>query len=94
MKLRNICLPQAGVQSLQVPQAVIPHNLLSCGGEGHAIRDENKDLLGVIIAVLNINSINETLASVDLGKWCFFIKERSDNTKLISQYPSNNNVDT
>ena len=34
----------------------------------HAIRDENKDLLGVITAVINMNSINETLASVDLGE--------------------------
>ena len=33
-----------------------------------AIRDENKDLLGVITAVINMNSINETLASVDLGE--------------------------
>ena len=59
-----------------------------------AIRDENKDLLGVITAVINMNSINETLASVDLGENGVSLLRRSDNTKLISRYPANNKVGT
>lgn len=57
-----------------------------------AMRDENKDLLGVITAVININIINETLASIDLGKDGVSLLRRSDNTKLISRYPNNDNV--
>ncbi len=57
-----------------------------------AIRDENKDLLGVITAVININTINETLASIDLGKNGVSLLRRSDNTKLISRHPSNDKV--
>ena len=57
-----------------------------------AIRDENKDFLGVITAVININNINETLASIDLGKNGVALLRRVDNTKLISRYPSNEKV--
>ena len=57
-----------------------------------AIRDENKDFLGVITAVININNINETLASIDLGKDGVALLRRVDNTKLISRYPSNEKV--
>lgn len=59
-----------------------------------AIRDENKDLLGIITAVINIDSINETLASIDLGKNGISLLRRSDNMKLISKYPSNNKLET
>ena len=59
-----------------------------------AIRDENKDLLGIVTAVININTINETLASIDLGKNGVSLLRRSDNTKLISKYPSNDKVDS
>uniref|UniRef100_UPI0040473011 PAS domain S-box protein n=1 Tax=Aliarcobacter sp. TaxID=2321116 RepID=UPI0040473011 len=57
-----------------------------------AIRDENEDLLGVIIAQININTINETLASVDLGKDGVSLLRRSDDSKLISRYPANDTV--
>lgn len=59
-----------------------------------AIRDENKDLLGIITAVINIDSINKTLASIDLGKNGISLLRRSDNMKLISKYPSNNKLET
>ena len=59
-----------------------------------AVRDENKDLLGVITAVININTINETLASIDLGKNGVSLLRRSDNTKLVSRYPSNDKIDS
>ena len=58
-----------------------------------AMRDENKDLLGVITAVININTINEILASIDLGENGVSLLRRSDNTKLISRYPSSETVE-
>lgn len=58
-----------------------------------AMRDENKDLLGVITAVINIHTINEILASIDLGENSVSLLRRSDNTKLISRYPSSEIVE-
>ena len=63
---------------LQIPNSII---------QARAIRDENKDLVGVLTALIDISTINDTLASINTGKrWSCFIRN-SNTSSLIARYP-------
>ena len=58
-----------------------------------AIRDEKGNLLGILSALIDIKTINKSLASINLGKDGVALLRRSDNTNLISRYPLSETVD-
>ncbi|MGH2306244.1 response regulator [Aliarcobacter sp. ERUVET-8] len=57
-----------------------------------AIRDENKDLVGVLTALIDISTINDTLASINTGKDGVVLIRNSDTSSLIARYPEAENV--
>ncbi|WP_141047660.1 response regulator [Aliarcobacter cryaerophilus] len=60
--------------------------------QARAIRDENKDLVGVLTALIDISTINDTLASIDTGKDGVVLIRNSDTSSLIARYPEVENV--
>ncbi len=60
--------------------------------QARAIRDENKDLVGVLTALIDISTINDTLASINTGKDGVVLIRNSDTSSLIARYPEVENV--
>ncbi|WP_198304782.1 response regulator [Arcobacter vandammei] len=60
--------------------------------QARAIRDENKDLVGVLTALIDISTINDTLASINTGKDGVVLIRNSDTSSLIARYPEAENV--
>ncbi len=60
--------------------------------QARAIRDENKDLVGVLTALIDISTINNTLASINTGKDGVVLIRNSDTSSLIARYPEVENV--
>lgn len=58
-----------------------------------AIRDENKELIGVLTALIDIDTINKTLSSINTNKGGVALLRNSENTELITRYPMNNETD-
>ncbi|MCT7584452.1 PAS domain S-box protein [Aliarcobacter butzleri] len=58
-----------------------------------AIRDENKELIGVLTALIDIDTINSTLSSINTNKGGVALLRNSENTELITRYPMNNETD-
>lgn len=54
----------------------------------HAIRDENKNLDGILAAVINTSFIRKILSSIDIGQNGVALIRNSETTKLITRYPS------
>lgn len=52
-----------------------------------AIRDDKKELIGAISVLINLEIINNILASIDTGKNGVALLRRSDDRTLISKYP-------
>ncbi|RBQ31615.1 hypothetical protein CRU92_05215 [Arcobacter sp. FW59] len=59
----------------------------------HAIKDENGNLLGVLIAFINMHTINNTLSSINIGEGGVSLIRSSDNSELISRYPMTDNLE-
>ncbi|WP_141046930.1 response regulator [Aliarcobacter cryaerophilus] len=55
--------------------------------QARAIRDENKDLVGVLTALIDISTINNTLASINTGKNGVVFVRNSNTSSLIARYP-------
>ncbi|WP_148624364.1 response regulator [Aliarcobacter cryaerophilus] len=55
--------------------------------QARAIRDENKDLVGVLTALIDISTINDTLASINTGKNGVVFVRNSNTSGLIARYP-------
>ncbi|WNL18020.1 response regulator (plasmid) [Arcobacter cryaerophilus gv. pseudocryaerophilus] len=55
--------------------------------QARAIRDENKDLVGVLTALIDISTINDTLASINTGKNDVVFVRNSNISGLIARYP-------
>lgn len=60
--------------------------------QARAIRDENKDLVGVLTALIDISTINNTLASINTGKDGVVLIRNSNTSSLIARYPEAENV--
>lgn len=60
--------------------------------QARAIRDENKDLVGVLTALIDISTINDTLASINTGKDGVVLIRNSNTSSLIARYPEVENV--
>ncbi|MCT7516583.1 response regulator [Aliarcobacter cryaerophilus] len=60
--------------------------------QARAIRDENKDLVGVLTALIDISTINNTLSSIDTGKNDVVFVRNSNTSGLIARYPETENV--
>ncbi|MCT7483991.1 response regulator [Aliarcobacter cryaerophilus] len=60
--------------------------------QARAIRDENKDLVGVLTALIDISTINDTLSSIDTGKNDVVFVRNSNTSGLIARYPETENV--
>ena len=60
--------------------------------QARAIRDNNKNLIGVLTALIDISSINNTLASINTGKDGVVLIRNSDTSSLIARYPEVENV--
>lgn len=60
--------------------------------QARAIRDENKDLVGVLTALIDISTINNTLASINTGKDGVVLIRNSNTSSLIARYPEVENV--
>ncbi|MFV7791696.1 hypothetical protein ACNO6Z_12710, partial [Aliarcobacter lanthieri] len=58
-----------------------------------AIRDENKELIGVLTALIDIDTINSTLSSINTNKGGVALLRNSENTELITRYPMNDETD-
>ena len=56
-----------------------------------AVRDENKELIGVLTALIDIDTINNTLSSINTNKGGVALLRNSENTELITRYPMNPN---
>ncbi|MCT7598093.1 PDC sensor domain-containing protein [Aliarcobacter butzleri] len=54
-----------------------------------AVRDENKELIGVLTALIDIDTINKTLSSINTNKGGVALLRNSENTELITRYPMN-----
>ncbi|RXI42625.1 hypothetical protein CP963_03725 [Arcobacter cloacae] len=52
-----------------------------------AIRDDKKELIGAISVLIDLEIINNILASIDTGKNGVALLRRSDDRTLISKYP-------
>lgn len=55
--------------------------------QARAVRDENGDLIGVLTALIDIDYIYETLASINTGKNGIALLRNSENSMLISRNP-------
>ena len=60
--------------------------------QARAIRDENKDLVGVLTALIDISTINNTLASISTGKNDVVFIRNSNTSGLIARYPQIDNA--
>ncbi|MCT7539806.1 response regulator [Aliarcobacter cryaerophilus] len=60
--------------------------------QARAIRDENKDLVGVLTALIDISTINNTLVSINTGKDGVVLIRNSNTSSLIARYPEVENV--
>src|SRR5574344_184703 len=60
--------------------------------QARAIRDENKDLVGVLTALIDISTIKDTLAYINTGKDGVVLIRNSDTSSLIARYPEVENV--
>ncbi|MCT7486272.1 response regulator [Aliarcobacter cryaerophilus] len=60
--------------------------------QARAIRDENKDLVGVLTALIDISTINNTLASINTGKDGVVLIRNRNTSSLIARYPEAENV--
>lgn len=58
-----------------------------------AVRDENKELIGVLTALIDIDTINNTLSSINTNKGGVALLRNSENTELITRYPMNDETD-
>ncbi|MCT7912280.1 PAS domain S-box protein [Arcobacter lacus] len=58
-----------------------------------AIRDENKELIGVLTALIDIDTINNTLSSINTNKAGVALLRNSENTELIARYPMHDETD-
>lgn len=54
-----------------------------------AIRDTKKELIGAVSVLIDLETINSVLSSIDTGKNGVALLRRSDDTTLISKYPIN-----
>lgn len=54
-----------------------------------AIRDTKKELIGAVSVLIDLETINSVLSSIDTGKKGVALLRRSDDTTLISKYPIN-----
>lgn len=52
-----------------------------------AIRDGNKELIGVLTALIDIDTINKTLSSINTNDKGVALLRNSENTELIAKYP-------
>lgn len=52
-----------------------------------AIRDTKKELIGAVSVLIDLETINSVLSSIDTGKNGVALLRRSDDTTLISKYP-------
>ncbi|QNM90151.1 response regulator [Aliarcobacter cryaerophilus] len=55
--------------------------------QARAIRDENKDLVGVLTALIDVSTINDTLSSINTGKNDVVFVRNSNTSGLIARYP-------
>ena len=55
--------------------------------QARAIRDNNKNLIGVLTALIDISSINNTLSSINTGKNDVVFVRNSNTSGLIARYP-------
>ena len=55
--------------------------------QARAIRDDNKNLVGVLTALIDISSINNTLSSINTGKNDVVFVRNSNTSGLIARYP-------
>lgn len=58
-----------------------------------AVRDENKELIGVLTALIDIDTINKTLSSINTNKGGVALLRNSENTELIARYPMHDETD-
>ncbi len=58
-----------------------------------AVRDENKELIGVLAALIDIDTINKTLSSINTNKGGVALLRNSENTELTARYPMNDETD-
>ncbi|MCT7614215.1 PAS domain S-box protein [Aliarcobacter butzleri] len=58
-----------------------------------AVRDENKELIGVLTALIDIDTINKTLSSINTNDKGVALLRNSENTELIARYPLFNESD-
>ncbi|WP_323660259.1 cache domain-containing protein [Aliarcobacter butzleri] len=58
-----------------------------------AVRDENKELIGVLTALIDIDTINNTLSSINTNKGGVALLRNSENTELIARYPMHDETD-
>ncbi|MFY9093456.1 cache domain-containing protein, partial [Aliarcobacter butzleri] len=58
-----------------------------------AVRDENKELIGVLTALIDIDTINNTLSSINTNDKGVALLRNSENTELIARYPLLNESD-
>lgn len=56
-----------------------------------AVRNQKSEFLGVLTALISIESINKTLSSVNMGKDGVTLLRSSDDFELISRFPFANN---
>lgn len=52
-----------------------------------AIRDENKNLIGILTVLIDIDDINNTLSSINMYKSGVALLRNSNDTELIAKYP-------
>ncbi|MFY9093039.1 PAS domain-containing protein, partial [Aliarcobacter butzleri] len=52
-----------------------------------AVRDENKELIGILTALIDIDTINDTLSSININKGGVALLRSSQNTELLARYP-------
>lgn len=52
-----------------------------------AIRDENKNFKGILAAIINIDLLNKTLSSINIGKEGFTLLGNLDSTTLLARFP-------
>ena len=60
--------------------------------QARAIRDENKDLVGVLTALIDVSTINDTLSSINTGKNDVVFVRNSNTSGLIARYPQIDNA--
>ncbi|MCG3715482.1 PAS domain-containing protein, partial [Aliarcobacter butzleri] len=52
-----------------------------------AVRDENKELIGILTALIDIDTINDTLSSININKGGVALLRSAQNTELLARYP-------